>query len=208
MQRKPSWAATILSGRWSWHPPDAVQAARLFPNDILPAVPASFSSADDASLRQVERDVTAAFGRQSFDLDALLAVSNIFRAATAVRHHMEQQVLRAHQLGWSAFVVLFVLRVWGPRQPHELATEAGVTPGTLTGVLTTLERRGLVERRAHPTDGRRLTIRPTRAGKRTIDAIMPVFNQRESEVTAGLSAAERTKLSDLLRTILRTLDDR
>ena len=169
-------------------------------------MPKPFSSDDATALRGVERDVSAAFGGSSFDLDALLAVSNIFRAATAVRNHMERTVLAPHRLGWSAFVVLFVLRVWGERPANELATEAGITPGTLTGVLTTLERRGLVRRRQHPTDGRRLLIRPTPAGGRMVDTIMPTFNEHESQVTAVLSTAERTELSRLLRAILRTLD--
>lgn len=166
-----------------------------------------FSSSDADELRQAERDVAAVFAGKPFDFGALLAVSNVFRAATALRNHMERFVLRDHDLGWSAFVVLFVLRVWGPRQPHELASEAGVTPGTLTGVLSTLERRGLIERTAHATDGRRLTITLTRVGRKTVDQVMPEFNRHEAQVTAGLTDRQRTELSELLRTVLRTLDD-
>jgi len=115
-------------------------------------------------------------------------------------------VLAAHQLGWSAFVVLFVLRVWGAKESNEVAAEAGITGGTLTGVLNTLERRGLVKRKPHPTDGRRLVVSPTARGRRTIDSIMPVFNEHEKIVTAGMTDADRAQLSSLLRTILRTLD--
>ena len=39
--------------------------------------------------------------------------------------------------------MLFVLRVWGPTESHRLADEAGITDGTLTGVMKTLEQRGL-----------------------------------------------------------------
>lgn len=169
-------------------------------------MPGAFSSDDEAELRQAERDVNAVFVDESFDFEALLAVSNVFRAATAVRSHMEREVLARHQLGWSAFVVLFVLRVWGPKQSNELASEAGITGGTLTGVLNTLERRGLVKRAEHPTDGRRLVVSPTAKGRRTIDAIMPVFNQHEAIVTSGLTGDDRTQLARLLRTVLRTLD--
>lgn len=170
-------------------------------------MPSPFSNDDASALRQAERDVAAAFGDQPLDFGALLAVSNIFRAATAVRNHMERSVLKDRALGWSAFVVLFVLRVWGPGEPNQLAADAGVTPGTLTGVLTTLERRGLLTRAAHETDGRRLTITLTRSGRRAVDQIMPVFNQHESQVTAGLTTRQRTQLSSMLRTILRTLDN-
>ena len=169
-------------------------------------MPGAFSSDDDAELLQAERDVTHAFEDQAFDFSALLAVSNVFRAATGVRNHMEREVLRAHQLSWSAFVVLFVLRVWGEKESHELATEAGITGGTLTGVLTTLERRGFARRAPHPTDGRRVTVRPTTKGRRAIDTIMPMFNAHEAIVTADLSVPDRRELSRLLRTVLRTLD--
>lgn len=157
-------------------------------------------------MRQTELDVTEAFGDQPFDFAALLAVSNVFRTATAVRNHMEREVLAQHQLSWSAFVVLFVLRVWGAKESHELAREAGVTGGTLTGVLTTLERRGFAKRRTHPSDGRRVMVAPLAKGRRVIDSIMPVFNQHEAFVTSGLDTDDRLELSRLLRTILRTLD--
>jgi MarR family transcriptional regulator, organic hydroperoxide resistance regulator len=165
-----------------------------------------FSGDDDAQMRQAERDVAQAFEGQSFDFAALLAVSNVFRTATAVRNHMEREVLSTHQLGWSAFVVLFVLRVWGKQESHELAREAGITGGTLTGVLTTLERRGFAKRSVHPTDGRRVIVSPTAKGRRTVDEIMPVFNQHEAMVTADLSPADRRELTRLLRTVLATLD--
>lgn len=166
----------------------------------------AFSSDDDEHLRRAELDVTAAFEGQPFDFAALLAVSNVFRAATAVRKHMEREVLRAHRLGWSAFVVLFVLRVWGPTESHELAAEAGITGGTLTGVVGTLERRGYVRRTEHPSDGRRTVVVPTASGRRTIDDIMPIFNKHEAMVTAELTDADRRELSRLLRTVLRTVD--
>jgi DNA-binding MarR family transcriptional regulator len=165
-----------------------------------------FQGDDDADLRDAERAVGSAFADQPFDFSALLAVSNVFRTATAVRNHMEREVLSPHELSWSAFVVLFVLRVWGAKESHELAAEAGITGGTLTGVLTTLEKRGLAKRSPHPTDGRRVVVTPTPKGRRTVDRIMPVFNRHEAMVTADLTDADRVALSHLLRTVLRTLD--
>ncbi len=169
-------------------------------------MPGAFSSDDADELRQAERDVATAFDGKLFDFGALLAVSNVFRTATAVRNHMEREVLSPHQLSWSAFVVLFVLRVWGEHESHQLAGEAGITGGTLTGVLGTLEKRKLVTRRAHPTDGRRVLVRPTPAGRRVIDRIMPVFNEHEAMVTVDLTDGDRRELARLLRTVLARLD--
>ena len=50
-------------------------------------------------------------------------------------------------LSFTAFTVMWVLWVWGELESRELAVDAGITKGTLTGVVGTLERRGLVARR-------------------------------------------------------------
>jgi MarR family transcriptional regulator, organic hydroperoxide resistance regulator len=71
----------------------------------------------------------------------MAAVSDIYRAANVIRHHMEQKVLADEDLSWAAFTVLFVLWIWGDQRTRHLAAEAGVTKGTLTGVLKTLEKR-------------------------------------------------------------------
>jgi DNA-binding MarR family transcriptional regulator len=166
-----------------------------------------FTTDDDGELRAAERAVTRALNGLPLDFHALLAVTNIFRAATAARNHMEGSILAAHQLSWSAFVSLFVLRVWGPQESHQLAREAGITGGTLTGVLKTLERRGFARRTRHPTDGRRVIAHATPKGRRVVDSIMPLVNHEEMLITGDLSVAERDELSRLLRKVLRTLDD-
>lgn len=173
----------------------------------VPAVPPGLSDHNDDDLRDVERAVRDALGSLDLDVQALLAVSNVFRAATALRAHLERTVLAEHQLSWSAFVTLFVLRVWGEQESRRLADEVGVTPGTLSGVVNTLERRRLVRRRPHHRDGRRVLVRATAAGLRTVDTVMPRFNAQEIVVTSGLDAHERAELSRLLRRVLRTLDE-
>ncbi len=165
-------------------------------------MPSRFASDDDVDLLQAEVDVRTALGSLDLDLGALQAVSNIFRAATAVRNHMESSVLGTEQLSWSAFVVLFVLRVWGTQESSHLAHEAGVTGGTLTGVLKTLERRGLTSRAAHPTDKRRVMVSLTPTGKKAINRTMPRFNEHEAMVTDDLTVDERAELSRLLSKVL------
>ena len=61
---------------------------------------------------EAERLIGAQMAGLDLDLLSMAAVSNIFRTATAVRKHMERAVLKSHSLSWSAFVILFVLRIW------------------------------------------------------------------------------------------------
>ena len=169
-------------------------------------VPRLFASDDDRDLVRAERDVRDTFTGLDLDLRALTAVSNIFRAATAVRNHMENGVLADHDLSWSAFTTLFVLRVWGEMDARSLAAEAGVTAATLTGVMKTLENRGLLRRRGDRDDKRKVMVSATAAGKRAVDQIMPSFNRHETMVTQALTEEEQDDLARSLRAILRTVD--
>lgn len=169
-------------------------------------MPRLFASDDDDDLVRAERDVRAAFAGLDLDLLALGTVSNIFRVATSVRNHMENGVLVEHDLSWSAFTTLFVLRVWGETDARSLAAEAGITAATLTGVMKTLEGRGLLRRRGDRADGRRVLVSLTAAGRRAVDDIMPRFNRHEALVAQALTDDEKADLARSLRVILRTVD--
>jgi len=169
-------------------------------------VPRLFASDDDRDLVRAEREVRDAFTGLDLDLTSLAAVSNIFRAATSVRNHMESGVLAQHELSWSAFTTLFVLRVWGEMDARTLANEAGVTAATLTGVMKTLEQRQLLRRKHDRADGRRVLVVISPRGRRAIDEIMPAFNRHEGLVTQALTEDEQVDLAHALRTILRTVE--
>jgi DNA-binding MarR family transcriptional regulator len=158
-------------------------------------------------LVQAERDIRARIGEQELDFAAMAAVSNIYRAANAIRNQLEQQVLAAEDLSWAAFTVLFVLWIWGDQQTRHLAAEAGVTKGTLTGVLKTLEKRGLARRRGHEEDGRLVLVSLEPRGQDVIERLFPAFNRGEALVSASLSTREKDQLASLLRKIIRTVED-
>lgn len=169
-------------------------------------MPAGFSSSDESELIQSERDVQARIGGLDVDFTSLAAVSNIFRAATTVRNHMERTVLAPADLSFTAFTVLWVLWIWGEQEARRVAEESGISRGTLTGVITTLEGRGLVQRRPHPDDRRSVLMSATKAGETLMKRIYPQFNAEEAKATAALSNAEKQALADALRTVLRTVE--
>ena len=165
-----------------------------------------FSSSDEADLIRAEQDVQARIGDLEVDFVSMAAVANVFRVASAARSHLERSVLAPLDLSFSAFTVLWVLWVWGEQESRHLAAEAGITKGTLTGVVSTLEGRGLVERRPHADDRRLVLVRATAKGRRTMRTLFPRFNGEEQQIVAGLSVAERRDLAHLLRQVLRTLE--
>jgi DNA-binding MarR family transcriptional regulator len=169
-------------------------------------MPRRFAIGSAQDLVQAERDIRARVGDSELDFAAMAAVSNIYRAANAIRNHMEQKVLAEEDLSWAAFTVLFVLWIWGDQQTRHLAEEAGVTKGTLTGVLKTLEKRDLVRRRAHEGDGRLVLVALQPRGQEVIERLFPAFNASETMVSSGLTDDEKTQLAALLRKIIRTVE--
>tara|TARA_Y100000758_G_scaffold299542_1_gene262274 strand:+ start:226 stop:747 length:522 start_codon:yes stop_codon:yes gene_type:complete len=169
-------------------------------------MPRAFAAGDE-ELVEAERLIGVQMAGLDLDLLSMAAVSNIFRTATAVRKHMERAVLKSHSLSWSAFVILFVLRIWGKQESRVLAAEAGVSGGTLTGVLDTLERKGLASRHPVTSDRRRVEVVLTNAGTRVVNEVMPAINSVESRVTGGLDEDEKEMLARLLRKVLRSVEE-
>src|SRR5579863_24008 len=170
-------------------------------------MPRRLATSNASDLMQAERDIRGRIGDQQLDFAAMAAVSNIYRAANVIRNHMERTVLSGEDLSWAAFTVLFVLWIWGEQQTRDLAAEAGVTKGTLTGVLKTLEKRGLARRRAHESDGRLVMVSLEPKGLGVIERLFPAFNMGEAFVSASLSEREKNQLASLLRTMIRAVEE-
>jgi DNA-binding MarR family transcriptional regulator len=161
---------------------------------------------DPEVVLDAEREIRARLGDRPFDFEALLAISNIYRAANAVRNRMEREVLAPKNLSWGGFTILFVLWVWGDRETGELAHECGLAKGTLSGMLATLERSHLVLRSRHPEDGRRVVVSLTGSGLDLIEEVFPLFNEYEARFTADLRSDQRKELARLLRVVTATAD--
>ena len=152
---------------------------------------------------QAERDIRARLDDHELDFTAMSAISNIYRAGSAVRNHMERSILADYDLSWVAFTVLWVLWIWGEQETGHVAVEAGITKGTLTGVMKTLQARKLIKRIPHRDDRRRVSIGLTKAGVRLIEQVFPEFNTHETLAVSALTVAEQHELARLLRLVLK-----
>lgn len=159
----------------------------------------------DDDLLPAERKVHEALGDMPLDFRAMAAVSNLFRASAAVRRHMEHRVLAADRLSWTSFVVLWVLWVWGELESRDLAAAVGISRPTSTGVVTTLERRGYVQRQRNASDGRMVRVSLTPEGRKKIETLFPRFNEEEAAVTAHLEPGHQDQLASMLRSMLRAV---
>ncbi|MDP9865957.1 MULTISPECIES: MarR family winged helix-turn-helix transcriptional regulator [Streptosporangium] len=158
------------------------------------------------SLTETEHAVNQRLGPIPVHREALAAVSNLYRAATAVRQHLENSALRTADLTWSAFVVLWVIWIWEEIETRHAAAEAGISKGTLTGIIKTLESRGLAQRSQHPGDGRLALLRLTPQGRALMETLFPAFNDEEAFVVAPLDPGETRHLADTLRRVITHLE--
>jgi DNA-binding MarR family transcriptional regulator len=68
------------------------------------------------------------------------------------------------EFSWTQQAVLRRLEKHGPATAADLARAEGVKPQSMGTALGLLEKKGLVERKAHPTDGRQINIKVTARG--------------------------------------------
>ncbi|TQJ86851.1 MarR family winged helix-turn-helix transcriptional regulator [Streptomyces sp. SLBN-31] len=159
------------------------------------------------SITQAEKLAEAKLGGIPVRHEQMAVVANIYRAASAVRQHLENSVLRGADLTWTAFVVLWVVWIWGESETRHVAEEAGISKGTLTGVSRTLEKRGLVKRAGHPSDGRLVLLSLTEEGEELMREVFPAFNAEEAFVTERLDEEECRDVAASLRRVVLQVEE-
>ena len=121
------------------------------------------------------------------------------------------QVLRDVGLTRGSFNVLQIMEgATTPLTPTDVSSRLTVTSATVTGLLDTLEARGLIRREPHPSDRRSIQVKVTHDGKRLVDALVPELIEHEKAWAAGLTSSRRAQLLRLLGDVqdhLRSLDD-
>ena len=123
---------------------------------------------------------------------------NLTLAGTLAVNRVEE-LLSQYGLVLKSFNVLAV--VVGAGQPITPTTVAGRTfigKTTVTSVLESLERRGLLRRDPHPTNRRSVLIDATDVGRQTCDEVLVRLHALETEWLALMSEGERQAFLRLL----------
>lgn len=121
--------------------------------------------------------------------DELMRVGNVF--------------FGKHNLSQGRFLVLVMLIDRGdaecaPRTPADLAEQACCTRATMTGLIDTLVRDGLVHREPSPDDRRVMKLSLTNAGMEFLNSILPEHFERITDLMSALSEEECRTLLALL----------
>ncbi|MFO1341190.1 MAG: MarR family transcriptional regulator [Burkholderiaceae bacterium] len=97
------------------------------------------------------------------------------------------------------------------RQPgldqRTLASSIGFDTSTLGGVIDRLERRGLIERQASPTDRRVRLLHVTPAGEALLEELIPLMLAAQQRILAPLAAADRPRFLAMLKTLVEANND-
>ncbi|HET6760379.1 MAG TPA: MarR family transcriptional regulator [Propionibacteriaceae bacterium] len=161
---------------------------------------------DRHTLAETEQAMNAHVSDLALNFPAAAAVSSLYRAANAVRVYLTNSVLREHGLTWTGFVVLWVVWIWDGLETRRAAENAAISKATLTGVVKTLEARGLMTRRISDTDRRLVNLELTPAGMGLMKKLYPAFNAAEAEIVAGLTPRGLNQLTNSLRSIVTELE--
>jgi DNA-binding MarR family transcriptional regulator len=124
--------------------------------------------------------------------------------ALAGAHARASRELDVHGLSFAEIRLLAALLAAAEgRRPTELAAELHVTASGVTRALLPLEKRGIVERRRDPGDGRASLAVLTAAGRRTITEALGQAGERASRALRRLSVGQAKQLQRLLDEIGR-----
>lgn len=125
----------------------------------------------------------------------------LWKAARAVETYAEKSISNL-EIGGSDFAALEALLHKGPLPVNEIGKKVLLTSGSITAAVDRLERKGLVERRAHGTDRRARIVHLTKEGRKLITrAYTQHAADLERLVSASLTPDDRTALIRLLKKI-------
>jgi DNA-binding MarR family transcriptional regulator len=120
---------------------------------------------------------------------------NLGMLVGAVRTAVEELVDPAGLPSMAGFNVLSVLDGDpGPLRPSVIADRMTVTRATITGLLDSLETRGLVVRRASPADGRTREVAITPKGQRIVRQLVPQLHDFERNLMGVLTDRQLDEL--------------
>lgn len=128
------------------------------------------------------------------------------RVAYLALHRRTDAALAADGVTADQFVVLWALSGAVPLTLGELSEKTAADRNTLRPMLAILERRGLIERQPHPTDGRARLTSLTGEGRRVYRKLWKHSEGVRQEMFARLPEPDVDALVALLRRFVSAMD--
>jgi len=151
------------------------------------------------------KDAMAGCGREDLSLcDLFLDILQTGQLAS----RCESQFLARFGLNSARLIILVLLNNAdsGSMRSSEIARCCRVSRATMTGLLDTLEKAGLLVRGPDPFDRRAMSVKITAKGEELMEAVQPEQSQWAEEVLSPLTDEEREELHRLLRKTQQVLN--
>jgi MarR family transcriptional regulator, lower aerobic nicotinate degradation pathway regulator len=100
------------------------------------------------------------------------------------------------------FAIMAALEEYGELSQADLGRRLGLDRNDVSGIAARLEHGQYIDRHADPCDRRRNVLTLTAPGRRYLEEIQRHANAAQAELLAGLNAAERRQLNELLAKVL------
>jgi DNA-binding MarR family transcriptional regulator len=129
------------------------------------------------------------------------------RAAYLALHRRSDARFARHGISADQFVLLSTLARGGEAlTQRELALRMSSDPSTVRSMLVLMAARGLVERDAHPTDGRARTVALTAKGRRAYRRLWKAGESIRARALGALRPGEAETLARLLGRVAEALN--
>lgn len=143
--------------------------------------------------------------RSSLDLDEF-APYRLSVAANAVSRFVATAYAQIDGMSNHEWRVLAILGDGGKLGQTEVVERSRMAKVPVSRAVAALQQRGWVRRSTDADDRRARRLELTAAGRRIYERIVPAALEREHAVLAGLTAAERAQLKQLLRRVQQAAD--
>ncbi len=121
-----------------------------------------------------------------FDMDSFGASFVLFRLATQYLTFLERSIHRPRGISTAGFRVLFTLWVYDELEPRQMAKLSGVSTAAVSGVLRTLEGKGLIQKERSAADKRLVQVRLTPEGSAALVEMYHAQNEAETGLFADV----------------------
>ncbi|MGO1542778.1 MAG: MarR family winged helix-turn-helix transcriptional regulator [Gulosibacter sp.] len=136
------------------------------------------------------------------DLVMTSLIFNLMRASNRIVRDFEVAVYNTAELSWAGYQLLYTLKSIGPTHPKSLARIAGVSTASMSSLLNTMTKKGLVHRQPDPDDGRRQIISLTTGGETILQVMYRENQDREEAWGEALTRDEAEQMVGLLQKML------
>lgn len=127
--------------------------------------------------------------RKSFELSVI-----DFTHAIGLLVRRVRAAAASHELSLTELAVMARLSRDGPATTADLARAESIKPQSMGTTIAALEEMGMIERKAHPTDGRQMNIDLTAKGKAVRSTFIDAKRMWLAQAIVQLDAQERETL--------------